>query len=146
MRYRSNLLLHVILDSIRENAPNVEISCTIVLQPDGQAKFPWHPIRSIPTFHKKVKEEHFLDLYSTNLVNTGLFRYVSFKYVNHPTQIGNSLQVKALVTSGIRPPCGLFAGSVRPKTVAIAGSPCGGLKELASTVEVVRPKISGRGP
>ena len=53
---------------------------------------------------------------------------------------------KALVTSGIRPPCGLFAGSLRPKTVAIAGSPCGCLKELASTVEVVRSKISGRGP
>ena len=46
----------------------------------------------------------------------------------------------AMVTSGIRPPCGLFAGSLRPKTVAIAGSPCGCLKELASTVEVVRSK------
>ena len=45
---------------------------------------------------------------------------------------------KALVT--------LFAGSLRPKTVAIAGSPCGCLKELASTIEVVRSKISGRGP
>ena len=52
----------------------------------------------------------------------------------------------ALVTLGIRPPCGLFAGSLRPKAVAIAGSPCGCLKELASTVEVVRSKISGRGP
>ena len=30
---------------------------------------------------------------------------------------------KALVTLGIRPPCGLFAGSLRPKTVAIAVSP-----------------------
>ena len=48
-----------------------------------------------PQNGKKVKKEkQFLDLYSTNLVNTGLFRYVSFEYVNHPTQIGNSLQVK----------------------------------------------------
>ena len=66
---------------------------------------------------------------------------IEYMYIKRPCG-----PCKALVTSGIRPPCGLFAGSLRPKTVAIAGSPCGCLKELASTVEVVRSKISGRGP